>query len=96
MVIPEAPGWAWSGRQPTAMSDAGTSPTASTSRGSRPAMCPSAKGSTIASARRSPRLEARVAFEELFKRIPDYAVIGPTVRGSTPSDRLFESLPVEF
>ena len=42
------------------------------------------------------RLEARVAFEELFKRIPDYAVIGPTVRGSTPSDRLFESLPVEF
>ena len=42
------------------------------------------------------RLEARVAFEELFKRIPDYAVIGPTLRGSTPSDRLFESLPVEF
>jgi cytochrome P450 len=42
------------------------------------------------------RLEARVAFEELFKRIPDYTVVGPTVRGSTPSDRLFESLPVEF
>jgi cytochrome P450 len=42
------------------------------------------------------RLEARVTFEELFKRIPDYAVTGPTVRGSTPSDRLFESLPVEF
>jgi cytochrome P450 len=42
------------------------------------------------------RLEARVAFEELLKRIPNYAVIGPTVRGSTPSDRLFESLPVEF
>ena len=42
------------------------------------------------------RLEARVAFEELFKRIPEYAVTGPTVRGSTPSDRLFESLPVEF
>jgi cytochrome P450 len=42
------------------------------------------------------RLEARVAFEELFKRIPGYAVIGPTERGSTPSDRLFESLPVEF
>jgi len=42
------------------------------------------------------RLEARVAFEELFKRIPEYAVIGPTVRGSTPSDRLFESLPVEL
>ena len=35
-------------------------------------------------------------FEELFKRIPDYAVIGPTVRASTPSDRLFESLPVEL
>ncbi len=30
------------------------------------------------------RLEARVAFEELFKRIPDYAVVGPTVRASTP------------
>jgi cytochrome P450 len=42
------------------------------------------------------RLEARVAFEELFKRIPDYAVVGPTVRGTTPADRLFESLPVEF
>ena len=42
------------------------------------------------------RLEARVAFEELFKRIPDYAVTGPTARASTPSDRLFESLPVEF
>ena len=42
------------------------------------------------------RLEARVALEELFKRIPDYAVIGPTVRASTPSDRLFESLPVEL
>jgi len=42
------------------------------------------------------RLEARVVFEELFKRIPDYTVVGPSVRGSTPSDRLFESLPVEF
>jgi cytochrome P450 len=42
------------------------------------------------------RLEAKVAFEELFKRIPDYSVIGPTVRGTTPADRLFESLPVEF
>jgi cytochrome P450 len=42
------------------------------------------------------RLEARVVFEELFKRIPEYAVVGPTVRGTTPSDRLFESLPVEF
>ncbi len=42
------------------------------------------------------RLEARVAFEELFKRIPEYAVVGPTRRGTTPSDRLFESLPVEF
>ena len=42
------------------------------------------------------RLEARVVFEELFKRIPDYAVVGPTVRASTPSDRLFESLPVEL
>jgi cytochrome P450 len=42
------------------------------------------------------RLEARVAFEELFKRIPDYTVVGPTRRGTTPSDRLFESLPVEF
>ena len=27
------------------------------------------------------RLEARVAFEELFKRIPDYAVVGPTRAG---------------
>jgi cytochrome P450 len=42
------------------------------------------------------RLEAGVAFEELFSRIPEFAVVGPTVRGSTPSDRLFESLPVEF
>ena len=42
------------------------------------------------------RLEAKVAFEELFKRIPDYTVVGPAVRGTTPADRLFESLPVEF
>jgi cytochrome P450 len=42
------------------------------------------------------RLEARVAFEELFKRILDYEVVGPTRRASTPSDRLFESLPVAF
>ena len=42
------------------------------------------------------RLEAGVVFEELFKRVPGYAVVGPTERGSTPSDRLFESLPVEF
>ena len=42
------------------------------------------------------RLEARVAFEELFKRIPEYAVVGPTGVGRRPADRLFESLPVEF
>jgi cytochrome P450 len=42
------------------------------------------------------RLEARVAFEELFKRIPRYAVGGPVERISTPTDRAFERLPVEF
>ena len=42
------------------------------------------------------RLEARIAFEELFARIPDYAVSGPIVRVKTPTDRALERLPVEF
>ncbi|MEP6638089.1 MAG: cytochrome P450 [Chloroflexota bacterium] len=42
------------------------------------------------------RLEARIVFEELFRRIPEYAVCGPIVRVKTPTDRALESLPVEF
>ncbi|HET7029322.1 MAG TPA: cytochrome P450 [Candidatus Limnocylindrales bacterium] len=42
------------------------------------------------------RLEARIVFEELFRRIPDYAVTGPIIRIKTPTDRALESLPVEF
>ncbi|HEY7736998.1 MAG TPA: cytochrome P450 [Candidatus Limnocylindrales bacterium] len=42
------------------------------------------------------RLEARIVFEELFQRIPQYAVRGPIVRVKTPTDRALESLPVEF
>lgn len=42
------------------------------------------------------RLEARIVFEELFPRIPEYAVSGPIVRIKTPTDRALESLPVEF
>jgi cytochrome P450 len=42
------------------------------------------------------RLEAKIAFEELFRRIPDYAVSGPVVRVRTPTDRALERLPVEF
>lgn len=42
------------------------------------------------------RLEARIAFEELFSRIPEYTVTGPLVRILTPTDRAFEHLPVEF
>ena len=42
------------------------------------------------------RLEARIVFEELFQRIPTYAVSGPTLRVKTPTDRALESLPVEF
>jgi cytochrome P450 len=42
------------------------------------------------------RLEARIAFEELFARIPTYAVSGPIRRITTPTDRALESLPVEF
>jgi cytochrome P450 len=42
------------------------------------------------------RLEATIAFEELFRRIPTYAVSGPIVRVKTPTDRALESLPVEF
>jgi hypothetical protein len=42
------------------------------------------------------RLEARVVFEELFRRIPEYRVLGPIVRIKTPTDRGLESLPVEF
>lgn len=42
------------------------------------------------------RLEALIVFEELFTRIPDYAVSGPIVRVKTPTDRALERLPVEF
>ena len=42
------------------------------------------------------RLEARIVFEELFARIPEYAVTGPIVRVKTPTDRALESLPVQF
>jgi cytochrome P450 len=42
------------------------------------------------------RLEATIAFEELFRRIPEYAVSGPVVRVRTPTDRALERLPVEF
>jgi cytochrome P450 len=42
------------------------------------------------------RLEALIVFEELFARIPDYAVSGPVVRVKTPTDRALERLPVEF
>lgn len=42
------------------------------------------------------RLEAKVVFEELFRRIPAYAVCGPIVRVRTPTDRALEGLPVEF
>jgi cytochrome P450 len=42
------------------------------------------------------RLEARIVFEELFQRIPEYGVSGPIVRVKTPTDRALESLPVEF
>jgi hypothetical protein len=42
------------------------------------------------------RLETKIAFEELFRRIPDYAVSGPVIRVKTASDRALESLPVEF
>ncbi|HEY3165154.1 MAG TPA: cytochrome P450 [Candidatus Limnocylindrales bacterium] len=42
------------------------------------------------------RLEASIVFEELFRRIPEYAVTGPIVRIKTPTDRALESLPVEF
>jgi cytochrome P450 len=42
------------------------------------------------------RLEAGIVFEELFRRIPEYAVAGPIVRIPTPTDRALASLPVEF
>jgi cytochrome P450 len=42
------------------------------------------------------RLEARIAFEELFRRVPRYAIAGPVVRVRTASDRTLEQLPVAF
>jgi cytochrome P450 len=42
------------------------------------------------------RLEAGIVFEELFRRIPEYAIAGPIVRIKTPTDRALDSLPVEF
>jgi cytochrome P450 len=41
------------------------------------------------------RLEARIALEEFFARVPTYAVSGPVRRVAT-TDRALESLPVEF
>ncbi|HSL76533.1 MAG TPA: cytochrome P450 [Candidatus Limnocylindrales bacterium] len=42
------------------------------------------------------RMEAMIAFEELFERIPDYEISGPIVRVKTPTDRALERLPVTF
>jgi cytochrome P450 len=42
------------------------------------------------------RLEGRIALGELLRRIPDYAVAGPVVRTTTPTDRALERLPVAF
>ena len=42
------------------------------------------------------RMEGRIAFEELFRRIPEYEVAGPIVRVKTPTDRALERLPVVF
>jgi cytochrome P450 len=42
------------------------------------------------------RLEAAIAFDELLRRIPEYAVSGSIIRVKTPTDRVLESLPVEF
>ena len=42
------------------------------------------------------RMEAKIAFEELFGRIPDYEISGPIVRVKTPTDRALERLPVSF
>jgi cytochrome P450 len=41
-------------------------------------------------------MEGRIAFEELFRRIPEYEVAGPIVRVKTPTDRALERLPVVF
>lgn len=42
------------------------------------------------------RLEARIVFEEVLRRIPDYEIAGPIVRIKTPTDRSLERLPVRF
>ena len=42
------------------------------------------------------RMEAKIAFEELFRRIPEYEISGPIVRVKTPTDRALERLPVAF
>ncbi|HLY13257.1 MAG TPA: cytochrome P450, partial [Candidatus Limnocylindrales bacterium] len=42
------------------------------------------------------RLEARIAFQELFSRISDYEISGTPRRIMTPTDRAFELLPVSF
>ena len=42
------------------------------------------------------RLEARIAWEELLARIPDFRVAGPTPRLDSPVFRGFTSLPIAF
>jgi len=42
------------------------------------------------------RLEGRVAFEELLRRIPDYELDGPAVRYPSSWARAFETLPIRF
>jgi hypothetical protein len=41
-------------------------------------------------------MEAKIAFEKLFARIPGYEISGPIVRIKTPTDRALERLPVSF
>jgi cytochrome P450 len=42
------------------------------------------------------RLESRIAFREVFRRIPEYHVSGPIQRMFTRQERGISSLPVEF
>ena len=89
-----APCCSWSAPR-TATTAGSTTPTGSTSTARSASTSPSVTASTSASAPRSPRLEGRIAVEELLARFPEWEVdlerasIAPTstVRG-------FETLPV--
>ena len=68
----------------------------STSGARRTSTSRSASGSTSASATNLARLEIRVIFEEMVRRMPDIALAGPVRRLRSNFINGYKSIPVRF